>query len=208
MPSFWKGLAPAALFAGLAGGSAHAASLNTDVSVTLQSSIVLYCYDNVDIDVSAETYIAALGRNGSRAMPSRARNARARSGRWVVNTGRRNWNRGRYRFRPRVNLDLNGVCAYRAIGGSNGARITVDTLETQLEAAGGSYIDVLRVRARDSDKGGGWRGQYRVAPAELGTGTVRGIDVRLRLDMRNAKEPGTYSSPVDGTFRITVVGNP
>lgn len=204
-----RGFVGIALLAASACGSASAASLSTDVSVNIPSSIALYCYDKVDVNISANTFETALARNGTRAMPTLTRTARGRAnGRLVVNQNRRIWNRGRYRFRPTVNLDLGGVCAYHAIGGSNGARVTVEALEPRLEASGGAFINVQRVRARDSDNAGSWRRRYRVPASDLGAGVVRGIDVRLRLNLRNATEPGTYSSPVDGTFRITVIGNP
>ena len=129
MLSLNRGIVAIALLAAVAGGPANAGSLSTDVSVNIPSSIALYCYDKVDVNISADTFKAALARNGTRAMPSLTRTARARrNGRLVVNQRRRIWNRARFRFRPQVNLDLGGVCAYHAIGGSNGARVTVEAL--------------------------------------------------------------------------------
>ena len=196
------------MMAALAESSAHAGSLNTDVEISIPSVIALYCFDEIDVGVTPDAYVTALGRNGSRPMPSLTRTARGREGRLIVNRGRNFWNRGRFRFRTRVNLLLNEVCAYRAIGAATGARVTIEALEPRLETANSAFIQVDRVRARDSESVNGWRRTYRVNAADLGIGVVRGIDVRMRLDMRNATEPGTYSSLTDGTFRITVIGNP
>jgi len=73
---------------------------------------------------------------------------------------------------------------------------------------GGSHIDVIRVRTRDYEQAGPWRRRFRIPATEMENNDVRGIDVRLRLDLRNATEPGRYSSGIDGTFRITVIPNP
>lgn len=201
-------LAALAFLIGSGVGTADAASLSTDVTVNLGSALVLACFDEVDVNVSADNFIAAVGRNGDRPLPSLVRTARGREGRLIAN-GRRNvWNRGRYRFRRRVNLDLHNVCAYQAIGGVGGARITVQALESRLQATGGSHIDVIRVRARDFESAGAWRRRFQIPASDLGNGEVRGIDVRLRLDLQDAVEPGTYSSQTDGTFLITVTPNP
>lgn len=201
-------IATLGLLAGFASGPALSASLSTDVTVNLGSSLSLFCFEEVDVNLSSETYLSAVSRNRSRPMPSITRNARVRSGDLFVQGGRRFRRQGRYRLRNRVNLELGSVCAYRAIGGSNGARVQVELLEDRLETSGGAYITVDRVRARDTDQEGPWRRQFRIQPADLGIGVVRGIDVRMRLSLQNATEPGLYSSPVDGTFRITVLGNP
>ncbi len=208
MHSMRKYLAAFMLLLGTAGGSAHAASLSTDVSVNLGSVLSLSCFDEVDVNLSSDTYLAAISRNGSGNLPSVTRNARARSGQLNVNAGRRIWNRRRFRPRSSVNLDLGGVCAYRSLGIATGAQVRVERLEERLEANGGGFISVVRVRARDSEDQGPWRRRYNVRPNQLGAGVVRGIDVRLRLNMRNASEPGLYASPTDGTFRITVISNP
>ena len=201
-------LAGLALLIGAGLGNAKAASLSTDLTINMSSALILACFDNVDVDLSVENFIATVGRNGTRPMPDLIRTARARNGELIANGRRRTWTRGRYSFRRRVNLDLHNVCAYRAIGGVGGARVTVDALEPRLDAAGGSHIDVIRVRTRDYEDAGPWRRQFRIPPIELGHGDVRGIDVRLRLDLRDAQEPGLYSSPTDGTFMITVTPNP
>ena len=208
MKQFHKGLAALTLMLGTGIGSAEAASLSTDVTVNMSSALSLYCFDKVDVDLSSENFIAAVGRNGGRALPSLRRTARASDGQLTANGPLRVWNRGRYEFRRRVNLDLHNVCAYQALGGVGGARITVDALEDRLQASSSSYIDVIRVRARDYENAGAWRRRFNIPATDLGFGDVRGIDVRLRLDLQNAKEPGRYSSPTDGTFLITVTPNP
>ncbi len=203
-----KYLAALTILAGTAGETVDAASLSTDVNVNLGSVIALSCFDEVDVNLSSDTFLAAISRNTSGNLPSITRNARAAAGRLNLNAGRRIWNRRRFQFRRNVNLDLGGVCAYRSIGNGTGARVQVERLERRLEARNGGFISVVRVRARDSENQGPWRRSFRIRPNQLGAGVVRGIDVRLRLNMRNATEPGLYSSPADGTFRITVIGNP
>lgn len=201
-------LAAFTIWIGAGIGSAQAGSLSTDVTVNLSSVLGLVCFDQVDVNLSADTVISTLGRNNGRPMPTLNRNARVRNDRLIAGRGKRFWNRGRFKFRQQANLDLRNVCAYHAMGGIGGARVTIDALERRLEAAGGSHIQVRRVRTRDNINAGPWRRRYNIPPADLTPGTVRGIDVRLRLDMRNAKEPGLYSSATDGTFRITVTPNP
>ncbi len=199
---------PLAMLAAFLCGPGNATSLSTDVTVSINSSISLFCFDEVNVDLSAGTYLSAISRNRSRPMPGITRTARERNGELHVNGGRRFWNRKRFEMKPRVLLELGSICAYRSVGGSNGARVQVEALETRLEAPQGGYIEIDRLRVRDTEKADRWRRRFRVTPAELGAGVVRGIDVRMRLDMRNATEPGLYSSPTDGTFRITVIENP
>jgi len=196
------------LGSGLGIGSASASSLSTDLTVNMATVLSLACFEQVDVDLTADNFIAAVGRNGDRPLPSLTRNARAREGQLTVNGSRRQWNSGRYRFRRRVNLDLLDVCAYRALGGIGGARVTIEALGRRLESAGGAHIQVNRVRTRDHENAGAWRRRFRIPAADLGNGDLRGIDVRLRLDLQEATEPGRYSSPTDGTFRITVTPNP
>lgn len=203
-----KYLAALTLLAVTASGKADASSLSTDVSVNLGSVIALSCFDEVDVNLSSDTFLAAISRNPSGDLPSITRNAQAAAGRLNVNAGRRIWNRRQFQFRRNVNLDLGEVCAYRSIGNGTGARVQVERLEQRLDARNGGFISVVRVRTRDSETRGPWRRAFRVRPDQLGAGVVRGIDVRLRLNLRNATEPGLYSSPADGTFRITVIGNP
>jgi len=200
-------IAAITLLVGAAGGNAHAGSLSTDVSVSLPSTIILSCFDDVDVDVTPDNFLAAVHRNPTRAQPNVTRNARVRSGDLVVNAPRRPLNR-RVRVRPRINLDLNEVCAYHAFGTVSGARVEVDQLEGALAGTDDSSISIIRIRARDSVNGGAWRTRFLVPPEELGFGVIRGVDVRLRLDLSNATSAGLYSGPADGTFRITLTSNP
>jgi len=95
MKRFRFSFAAIALLLGTGFGTAQAASLSTDLNVNISTSMVLACFDEVDVDLSSETFIAAVGRNGDRAMPSRNITARARDGVLVANAGRRFWRRGR-----------------------------------------------------------------------------------------------------------------
>ena len=203
-----QGLAALTLVIGAGIGSAEAASLSTDVTVNIPTVLTLACFDEVHVDVSAENFTATVGRDDGEPLPSLVRTARGRDGRLIANGTRRVWNSSRYRFRRRVNLELHNVCAYHALGGVGGARVTVDALESRLDASGGSHIDVIRVRGRDFENAGAWRRNFRIPSTDLGNGDVRGIDVQLRLDLRNAKVAGRYSSPTDGTFVVTVTPNP
>lgn len=205
MHSITKIAASIAAAAMLAAVPARAGTLDTDVDIALPSAIALYCYDEVDVDISAENFLTAVGDRTENTTLSASRNARASSGRLRVSVPRRPLNRA---SRTRVNLILTGVCAFRASGINRSVRVSVNAKENRLLAAGGSSIRVRNLRARDAAKGGGWRRRYNVRRADLGWSTLRGIDVRMQLDMRRAKEPGSYSSATDGTFEIVVVPNP
>lgn len=193
---------------GLSTAPVAASSLNTDVAVEMPSVIALYCYDRVHVNVGTDEFLNATGRNGLGARGTLNRTARGRAGRWNVRAPRNRFNRRRFTLREVVNLDLTGVCALRALTGSGGVRVRVDALDTSLKTPTGASIDVQRIRVRDGENGGGFRRRYDLPASDLGLATVRDIDLRLRLDLSNATEAGTYSSDTDGTFVVTVIARP
>ena len=196
-----------AMLIALASGRADAAALETDVDVTIPSVVVLSCYDSVEVDVSAESFLTAVDHTPGTTTLSR--NARGRNGRLVVNAPRRTFRRGQWTARRSVDLNLTNICAFRAVGQSNrGVLVSVTAKERILRNGADSQMRVRRVRARDTEKAGNWRRRYRIRNVDLGWGKVRGIDVQMRLDTRNARMAGTYSSDTDGTFEVTVVASP
>jgi len=192
-------IAALTLFVGAGVSSTNAASLNTDVSVNLSSALSLACYDRVDVILSAETFVSAVGSTFVD-IPGLSSDLTTGEGQEIASDVPLNFQRG-------ANLDLLDVCAYQALGGVGGARVVIDALETRLDATSDSYIQVDQVFTRDNLNAGAWLNTYEIEATDLGN-SLRGIDVRLRLDLRNAEVAGTYSSPTDGTFRITVTPNP
>lgn len=191
----------------LCAGEVRATALETDVDVSMPSLLALSCYDSVDVNVTADALVAALRHTPGTAQLSR--DARGRPGRLIVNAPRRTFRRGQWRASRFANLKLSNICSYRAIGQSRrGVLVSVAAKENVLKNANGSQIRVRRVRARDTENAGNYRRRYRVRSTDLGWTTLRGIDVEVRLDFRNAKTEGTYTSDTDGTFGVTVVLSP
>jgi len=191
MSKFVKSVAAAAVLATSATGT-HAASLSTDVDVSLPSIIALFCYDSVTVNVDANGLNAALGAAptgglGSATVTSftpdldAASNAPAAPG-------------------TDVDLRLNNVCAFRALV-TNGVDVAVSQNATAMAhgSVEGAQIDVaansiaLHNTAATINTGLG----LTAAPTP--------ISVVVPLDLANATAPGSYSQ--SDLFTVTVTAN-
>lgn len=191
MSKFIKSVAAAAVLATSASG-AQAASLSTDVDVSLPSIIALYCYDSVSVNVSANGLSAALGAApnatgtglGAATVTALDSDLGADAQGAVAAMG------------SSVDLKLNNVCAFRALV-TNGVDITVDPAATPtLTNAAGGEIDATGITL--------------ITPGTVSAGLGLGvaatpISVNVPLNLANASAPGTYSKA--DLFTVTVTAN-
>ena len=188
-----------ALAMALCGGTATAGSLDTDVDVTLPSVVALYCFDKFNLDMTGQVANGTLGT-------SLSATAVGSPGTWTVDAPLQGQNTTPPTIR--ANLTLNGVCAFRALSGSNGVNVSITPLNTVLEGPDGSTIPLNVFRVRVPDTSTAWQTNTDVPTASFALSEARAIDVRMRMNIGEANVAGVYSSPVDGTFMITVVANP
>jgi len=183
----------------LSGGSSRAASLNTDVSVSMPSVVSLYCFDQINLDMTGQIATGTLSR------PLNA-SVEATPGTWTVDA----LLMGQNTTPPSIfaNLTLNGVCAFRALGGATGVNVTVTPLNTVLEGPDGSIIVMSSFGARVPDSSSAWLTTFDVPTSGHSLTDLRSIDVRMRMNVGSANVSGVYSSASDGTFMVTVLANP
>lgn len=191
MTKFIKSVAAAAVLATSATG-VQAASLSTDVDVSLPSIIALYCYDSVSVNVSANGLSAALGAApnatgtglGAATVTSLDSDLGADAEGAVSSMA------------SSVNLDLNNVCAFRALV-TNGVDVTVaQATDPKLLNAAGGEIDADGISLLSAGS----------VSTGLGLGVAATpISVRVPLDLANASAPGTYSKA--DLFTVTVTAN-
>lgn len=189
MTKFIKSVAAAAVLATSATG-AQAASLSTDVDVSLPSIIALYCYDSVSVNVSANGLSTALGvaPNGT--------------GLGAATVTALDSDLGADAQGPvasmasAVNLDLRNVCAFRALV-TNGVDVSVaQATDPKLVNASGGEIDADGISLLSASS----------VSTGLGLGAAATpISVRVPMDLANASAPGTYSKA--DLFTVTVTAN-
>lgn len=191
MSKFIKSAAVAAVLATSATGT-YAAELSTDVDVSLPSIIALYCYDQVSVGVTAAGLTAALGagsgENGLGNATISSFEGALDASSLVGNTA----------YTTDVNLNLNNVCAFRALVGADGVSVAVtqgataaDT--TLVNAAGGTIAAAGATLTSDA-----------TVTTGLGLGAAATpISVRIPLDLSDATAPGTYSK--SDLFTVTVL---
>lgn len=183
----------------LSGGSSLAASLDTDVSVSIPSVVSLYCYDQINLDMTGQI------ANGTLARPLNT-SVTSTPGTWTIDgplMGQNTTPPSIYAF-----LTLNGVCAFRGLSGDNGVNVSVMPLNTVLEGPDGSIIVMSSFGARVPDTSSAWLSSFDVPTAGYPFTDVRAIDVRMRMNIGSANVSGVYSSASDGTFMVTVIANP
>lgn len=207
--------AAAAAFAAasLAGaGAAQAqATLQTDIDIDFPSIIILNCFDEIDVSFTGAQLLAALGV-ASNTVASGTGTTTA-----VDNAGALEGDAGPLLATPggtvsSVLLNLNGVCAVRAVGtgGVVNADLTLD--DGTLTGAGGSTIAVNALNGRDggstaAGSGGAWSattgGPTDFTVATNGLGQLSFIDVQLDLDLSGVTAAGEHSGAAD-TFTVSV----
>lgn len=186
MTKFIKSVAAAAVLATSSTG-VYAATLSTDVNVQLPSIIVLSCFDSVTVNVSAAGLEAALststGGLGATTINSLTADLGADSNATVTGAG------------TEVDLNLNNVCAFRALV-QNGASVTVSEAATPRLENGSDFIDATGITLASGNLSDD-------VTTGLGLGApATPISVTIPLDLADATAPGTYSKA--DLFTITV----
>lgn len=193
---------------------AQSATLQTDVDINLPSIIVLYCFDYIDVNVSATNFLTAVGATGTTGDDTLFTNgpitAAATGTAGLLTAAPVTLNVETAGIGTTADLRLNGACAFRAIGSD--VEVSIATDETDLvTASGASTIEVTSAEVGDAGAApagaAAFGATYTVPAANLGFGNVRYIDVQLGLDFSDALESGDYSSATDGTFTVTAVAN-
>ncbi len=189
MSKFIKSVAAAAVLATSATGT-QAATLSTDVDVSLPSIIALYCYDAVTVNVTAAGLTAALDGE-----PTTAGLGSATVSEFTGELGASS-NGAIGAIDPNVDLQLNNVCAFRALVGAAGVSVAV----TQVNGTTLSH-------ASDPAASIGAAGASLTTPATVNTGlglaaAPTPVSVKIPLDLTNATAPGVYSK--EELFTVTV----
>jgi len=190
MSKFIKSAAAAAVLATSATG-VQAASLSTDVDVQLPSIIALYCYDSVSVNVGAAGLEAALGAGpvslgASAEVTSLTQDLGASSSTASAEAV------------SSVNLNLNNVCAFRALV-TNGVDVAVTQPEDSRLMNGTAFIDAAGITLASGDT-------TDVVNTGLGlAAAATPVSVVVPLDLADATAPGNYAKA--GLFTITVTAN-
>jgi len=189
MTKLIKSVAAAAVLATSVTGT-HAATLSTDVDVSLPSIIALYCYDSVEVNVTAAGLTAALS---GLAEETGLGNAEVTD--FTGNLGASS-NDLVGAIASTVDLNLNNVCAFRALVGTSGVSVAVSQDNgTTLphDTVAGASIEAANAVLTTA------------ATVTTGLGLAAAptpISVKLPLDLSDATAAGTYSK--EDLFTVTV----
>ena len=206
---FKKLLATASVATMVASGPSFAADLQTDVDVTLPNVVALYCYDQVNVSVSAANFLTAVGSTvgatgAKQSTNTSTTNATAAAGTWTAAlSGLDTESAGSGAVSDDVDLVMTGVCAFRAITTTK-ATVQIDPIAAGQELMNGTTDKITVGTPVASDDGSTFAASYDVAQANLGFSVIRPITIKLPLDLSAAKKAGTYSSTTAGTFKVTV----
>jgi len=189
MSKFIKSVAAAAVLATSATG-VQAAELSTDVDVSLPEIIALFCYDSVVVNVSADGLTAALGGTLTSTGLGEAT---------VENfTGDLGASSSGSLEAPdtEVNLQLNNVCAFRALVETG---VSVSVAEAADPVLVNEDVETAVINAAGIELSS----DAEVDAADLGLAVApTPIDVTVPLDLSGATAPGTYSK--EELFTVTV----
>ena len=201
-----KKLISAACFMALAAfGTAQnvkAASVDVDVDITLPGFLVLYCYDNIAVNISAANLGTALGVTTGTGNSISGAGGPSGGYAAVAGTITADMDIGAAAgtaLTTTVNLTLQDTCGVRAIASGTTATITVPSNVSNLErslGAGSGTIAVSRVTTSDSGAGG-----LSIAG---GLGTVNTFDVTMALDLGVVISADTFSDTDEGGIEFVV----
>ncbi|MEM1180992.1 MAG: hypothetical protein AAGM22_21810 [Acidobacteriota bacterium] len=186
--------------------SAHGASVTTDIDIDLPSIVILSCFDQIDVSITAANLASLLvgaPATGDEALTTPLGTVTPS----VVGTDLEGnpvtLDTSLSADPSSIFLNLLGVCGVRAIGNGGGVDVSIVGENLTLAGPSGSIV-VDSVRTR---RGGGaaFGPSFNIADANLGLGNVNLVDVQLELDLADARQAGDYSSPAAGTFTITAV---
>ncbi|MBU2533935.1 MAG: hypothetical protein KKB37_14435 [Alphaproteobacteria bacterium] len=173
--------------------NAKAASLDVDVDITLPGFLVLYCYDNIDINISAANLSTALGVTaGSSALVPPTGTQTATSGTITndldiaadTNTS----------LTTTVDLELQNICAVRGIGTSGStADITISGVASTL--SGGASSGTISVSAVTPST---------ASVALTGFGNLSPFDVTMSMDLANVIQADTFTN-ASAEFTVTAL---
>ena len=191
----------------------RAANIDVDVDINMPSILILYCYSNVDVTISAAALaelllgVVSTGDdtvtdagpgvitatvNGSNELEGTDSSLTT-----TITTG----------VNPAsVNLNMNDICAFRAIGAGSGVQVSAvvsapvgsDTFTHATNAS--STITINGVNVRSSTNGSATFGATDTVTTGLGLGNVNDIDVQLDLDLSNVIESGFHN---DASVQVT-----
>jgi hypothetical protein len=179
-----------------------AASVDVDVDITLPSFLILYCYDNIAINIDPADLGTALGATNDSGVPlsgvagpsggytsaastiTAQMNIAADAGANLATT---------------VDLVLQDTCGVRALASGGTATITVPSNAGTLEAAGGAgngSIAVSSVTTSDSGPSG--------LTLTGGLGTLNTFDVTMSLDLAGVIAADTFSDTNEGGVEFVI----
>ncbi len=189
MTKFIKSVAAAAVLATSSTG-VQAASLSTDVNVQLPSIIVLSCFDAVSVNVGAAGLQAALLidslEEGLGEAEANSLTANLDAAAEVTEVG------------TEVDLNLNGVCAFRALV-ADGVTVEVEEATDATLVNGDDSIDASGITLASGNTSDD-------VTAGLGLGVApTPISVTIPLDLSDATAPGTYSRTDLFTITVTAI---
>ena len=187
----------------LSTSSASAASLQTDIDIDVPSVIALYCYDKVYLKVSAEGFVEATGAfDGTSVTELAESGVSASSGNWDASLEGLDTSKGA-EFAAKAQLNMKGVCAFRALATSAGVNVSIKLENGVLKHATESGANITAMDAKLLN-GGSEVSDYDVTTG-LGFSNLNGIAIRLPLDLSETKVAGLYSS--EDVFTVTVTAN-
>jgi len=188
MSKFIKSVAAAAVLATSATG-VQAAELSTDVDVSLPEIIALFCYDSVVVNVSADGLTAALGGTLTSTGLGEAT---------VENfTGDLGASSSGSLEAPdtEVNLQLNNVCAFRALVETG---VSVSVAEAADPVLVNEDVETAVINAAGIELSSDEEVTEGLGLAAAPTP----ISVTVPLDLSGATAPGTYSK--EELFTVTI----
>ncbi len=189
--------------AALSTSNTNAASLQTDLDIDVPSVIALYCYDKVYLKVSIEGFVEATGAfNGTSVTELAESGVSASNGSWNAAIEGLDTSAGS-EFKSKADLNMKGVCAFRAIATSAGVNVSVKLENGVLKHATENGANITAIDAKLLN-GGTEVSDYDVTTG-LGFSNLNGIAIRLPLDLSDTTVAGLYSS--QDVFTVTVTAN-
>lgn len=183
--------------------NASAASLQTDVEIDIPSVIALYCYDKVYLKVSSEGFVEATGAfDGTDVTELAESGVSASNGNWNASIEGLNTSAGAD-FKPKANLNMKGVCAFRAVATTAGVNVSIELENGVLKHATENGANITATAAKLLNNGSEVS-DYDVTD-NLGFSRLNGIAIRLPLDLTETRVAGLYSS--EDVFTVTVTAN-
>lgn len=186
----------AALFAALA-GSAGARTLEIEI----EPIIILNCKERIDYRVETARLLAQTQTLN----PSARSDAGAGSGGRLIEARLPAPSIDPARSGTTVEIDVTDSCTVRGLGRGEGFLVEVRPAANAIlrNETGGGVLRVQDVKGRAAGSGAFAR-NFSISQRSIRLEREIGIDVRLRLDLREAALNGRYSSPADGVFAIEV----